>query len=743
MNRKAIIIIAGCLLALICGAHAQKIKGVVIDNKKQPLTGASVYWSDSWKGSTSNENGYFELSKHISDGDLLVVSFVGFQSDTISVKDVSKRLKIILQENIALQEVEIVSRSSGTYVSSISPALTKVINQTELRKAACCDLAGCFETEASVQATTTNIITNTKELRILGLSGVYNQLLLDGMPLFSGLPYTYGISCIPGTLVENIHVSKGANSVLQGYESMTGQINVITQTPDKADKLFVNAFINSYQEKQFNVNFAMKGKQWQNLTAVHITQPGVREDKDEDTFMDSPLLTRYTIFNALNYRHADSLGLSSSLNMRYVDEKRLGGQMDYNYAHEGSTDFYGQTFNSNQPMAYGKLNYRFDTKNRLRFHFAAYTHMQQAWFGVTQYDAKQNSLYGNLEYERLYGTSNTLKAGLSYRVLDLEESIRFHTNELNRTYDGEYSIRESIPGLFIENTLSLSENKLMLITGLRLDSHNNYGIQTTPRALIKYQINTKTDVRFSAGLGWRTVNPFAENIGLLASSRNIIIQKDLEPEKAWNFGTNFTHKHQWDQISLTLGVDLYHTRFMNQIYPDYSSDPTKAYIDNFFGKSISNGFQLETSWSLYQRLEAKIAYNYLDVYRVRDGEKKALEFNPKHKLNTSLSYSPLSNKWQADLNLVWMGKQQMPNTQANPVAYQLNDESEAYTLVNVQLQRKWNRFEIYGGCENLFDFRQKRPIISWQDPFGAYFDTSSAWGPTKGRELYLGLRFTI
>ncbi len=742
MNNKIFIIAICCLISTVSFAQTQVIKGTVCDINQEPLTGVNVYWSETWNGTSTNNEGVFEINRYSKTEQNLIVSFVGYEQDTIQVKSQTS-FNIVLKETQELEGVEVIARGSGSYISSITPIKTKIITSAELSKSSCCDLAGCFETEASVEPSTTNIVTNAKELRILGLSGAYNQLLLDGLPLIQGLSYTYGISGIPGTLVGNIHVSKGANSVLQGYESITGQINVMTVEPDQSDRLLINAFANSHMEKQFNLNYTLKGHKWNNLLAIHTSQPGNRIDEDEDLFMDLPLLTRYSVFNKLKYRSEDSLGLSTSINIRYLDEKRIGGQMEFHEQQQGTLENYGQTVSLTQPMIYTRSTYRFNHDNKLSLQMATYKQDQESWFGVTGYKADQFSAYANLEYEHQYKGKHFLKGGLSYRHLELNEDINYTENSLQRTYSGIYKNYETVPGAFVENTLFLNDSKVVVISGIRADYHNQHGLKASPRALIKYQLAKNTDVRISAGKGWRTVNLFSENINLLASSRDVVITEELNAEEAINLGGNFTHKHYWDQVNLTIGLDIYHTRFQNQIFPDYSTTPGKAFVSNFTGKSISNGLQVETSWNLFEIIDAKLAYNYLDVYREIDGKKRNLEFNSKHKVNAALSYRPIFSKWQFDMNLHWYGEQVMPETSSNPEAYQLPDQSAPYTLVNIQIQHKWPQLDIYGGCENIFDFRQHQPILGWQDPFGQYFDTSSAWGPTKGREIYLGIRFRI
>jgi outer membrane receptor for ferrienterochelin and colicins len=295
----------------------------------------------------------------------------------------------------------------------------------------------------------------------------------------------------------------------------------------------------------------------------------------------------------------------------------------------------------------------------------------------------------------------------------------------------------------LENVLSLFNDKLTWIAGVRADRHNHFGWQFTPRTLLKFDPSPKLTLRANIGLGWRTVNLFSENVGLLASSRDVVITEKLRPEKALNAGINITQKFDGADVSGYISADFYHTDFSNQIFPDYDSNPTKAIVKNYNGTSISNGFQADVFLKLYKRIEIKLGYNYLDVYRVVNGNKEVLPFTARHKFLTTLSSKAINNKLHIDANLHWFGKQRLPNTKSNPAIYQRPDFSRPYTTVAMQLTYDFKTIELYGGCENIFDFRQVQPILSWQDPFSNYFDISSVWGPTRGRELYLGARWKL
>ncbi len=718
---------------------AQSVQGRVLDSEGRVLEGANVYWLSTQKGTVADSKGFFEIAAPASFPAFLVAAFVGRKSDTLEISGFGP-VVITLSEAELLREVTVRAAREGIIVSNISTVKTEQITQTELRKAACCDLAGCFETQSSVHPQTTNVLTNSKELRILGLSGVYNQVLLNGLPMIQGLTYTYGISSIPGSLVANIFVSKGANSVLQGFESISGQINVETKDPANADHWFLNAYLNSFGERHLNADLAFKKGKWSNLTAFHAVRPARRIDRDLDGFLDLPLLNRTMVSNHTKFGKASAWGWSGEMGLRFLSEARTGGQKSFfPDKHKGSKQIYGQQIDLTQPEVWLKTAFRMHDNLRFALQAAAYGQVQEAFYGVARYDAVQRTAYANLQIEWNYG-SNELKAGTTYRYLSLNEEVSFTGDRLQRNYAGNYQRKESIPGLFVENTLRLPGDKLTWLAGARIDRHNSFGMVFTPRTLIKFDWTERTTLRANIGKGWRTVNLFSENIPLLASSRDIVFVEPLRPEKALNYGVNVTRKFGGETFSGYLSADYYRTVFQNQVFPDYDADPTRALIKNFEGGSVSNGAMLEASFNLQGRLEMKTGYTYLDVYHRIGENRKTLPFIPRNRLVSVLGYTPLQDKLRLDVNVHWYGRQRLPNTQSNPEPYRNTGYSPAYAVASAQATVRFPRLELYGGCENIFDFRQQQPITAWQDPFGPYFDTASVWGPTRGREWYIGVR---
>lgn len=741
----------GCLFLFLAAnrSNAQSLFwGEITDFNKQTLPSANVHWDGTKKVATADEKGVFSIEFPKDTAQLplkLIANFSGL-CDTFEIDDLHAFWTLKMDANVTLQEVQVFDEKKGAYISQLQPIKTEIINRVELRKAACCDLAGCFETQSTVQPQTTNILTNAKELRILGLSGVNNQVLVDGLPTIQGLTYTYGISTIPGSMLDNIWVVKGANSVLQGYENMVGQITVFPREGGTAEPFTADLLVNNFGEKHLNAAAAIKKEKWTNYLAVHTSQPANKFDRDDDGFLDLPLLTRYSVYNKWRFRKENERGFSTFIGVRLIDEKRVGGQKNFDpETDKGSTRAYGQVTQFQQSEVFTKTGYRFDDNQKVSLLASSVRHDQQSWFGLVRYQPVQNHHYANLQYELFFGKKrqNDLKTGVSYRFLDIDERISFASDTVKRTFAGNYLKTEKVPGVFVETIFKSLDEKWTAITGVRADNHNTFGWFVTPRMLLKFQAAKNTDLRASVGSGWRTVNLFSENINLLTSNRDLVFQENLRPEKSINAGANATQKWTIEKVDFVATLDFYHTRFQNQFFPDYDSRPDVAVIANFTKKSVSNGLQAEVMADVNKRLNLRFAYNFLDVYREIDGEKVLLPFNARHRFLAVASLHSAKPLWQIDLNVHRYGEQRLPNSEALPDELRQPGFSKPFTVASLQYTHTFKNFEAFAGCENLADFRQKRPIVGYEKPFGPYFDTSFAWGPTRGREFYAGVRIRL
>ena len=747
-------IVALCFISLLAFSQENVLKGTVLGENSESLIGSSVYWINTQIGTTTDANGFFTISKEGIKDERIVATYIGYKSDTIPVNN--KRLVIInLSNNNSLEEVELSENRVDIYIDPLKPIKTETITRKELEKAACCDLAGCFETQASVESKTTNVLTNSKELKMLGLSGVYNQILVDGLPNVVALGYLHGISSIPGTLIDNIHISQGLASTQQGFESISGQISIDLKKPSLDKKLFTNLYYNSFADKQANIDYSFNIGKWNSIIGLHSSLPAKKIDGNNDDFLDLPLTNKYSLYNKWIYGLENNTNFYSSNSIRLLTENKIGGQVNFDEnIHKGGNELYGQVIDYNQFEINTKNSYQLNDNNFLMAQAFLTIQDQNAFYGTTQYIANQSQYYFSLD-NQLTWKGHTFKSGLSMRKLDLEEEVilqdhlLFDSNgenftEAYRSYGGDYKKNELIPGFYLENNFNWRSNAVQLITGLRIDHHNEFGLFVTPRSLFKYNFTENTTARLCVGSGWRTVNVFSEYTQILSSNRKIIIE-DLNPEQAINFGANFLHNISRENLDVQIILDFYKTSFSNQVFPEYFTDSEYIYIENFDGKSVSKSFQTDLTFEFYEKYKLKLAYNYLDVYRMEHGHKHQFPFYSKHHALSTFSYQPADKDWHFDARLHWFGKKKILNTTGyiDPHEAHTNPKSDPFTTISAQMTREFNDLEIYFGCENILNFRQENPLINPQNPFSYDFDIANTWGPTKGREFYIGLRHKI
>lgn len=744
---KKIILLALILATLSGITNAQlspqinSLKGVVYgatEKGKEPLEGAVVKWINTKKGVVTDSEGKFDILDDGIKDKRLEVFYVGYTKDTIDVEN-RNYIEVTLKNNFSTQQIIVESEQSSSYIED-GNTKTEVISQTELKKDACCDLSGCFGKNASVDVAVTDILTNTKELKILGLEGAYTQVLVDNMPIMSGLVTKFGVTSIPGTLINKIMISKGSNSVMQGYESISGIMNVLLKDYGTSDRFMLNGFMNSMFEKQVNINTTAKMKNWNTLVSFQTVQEPKKMDENGDLFLDTPLTTRYMFYNKWKYGgDEEEDNTNVTIGLKYLDEKRIGGQTKFNYdSDKGGTSAYGQTVDLQNGDAYLRISQKTGEESQLKFFASGLFFNQESYYGVTKYNAEQRNFYTNAIFEFPVIKKGYLRAGASYKYENIVEDINF-LQPVSKTYAGTYDKLESVPGVFTEASYDATDIKTSIIAGLRLDAHNKYGLITTPRLLIRYQMTKETVVRASIGTGFRTINLFSEYSNLLASGRNILVPSELNPEKMVNFGVDVLQYFNIGPVAGNINFDFYRTVFSNKIIPDYEANSLAVtFVNN--NESASNVFQVESSFTILNNLDLKVAYKLIDQYYYQNGVKVDQYFSPKHRVLSSVSYSPYDRNWNINFSFQWFGTQSLPSTKDYPVELQRPSQSEAYSILNGQFSKNFKHFEAYIGVENIFDFTQSNPIIDPQNPFGQYFDTSYIWGPTTGRNFYLGFR---
>jgi len=715
----------------------QKIQGHVFEldemQQKVPLPGANVFWAGTTEGTATDQDGYFELdhqSQHIHN---LVISYIGYLNDTVEVGHGQGKLKIVMAENTTLSEVEVADRAPGSHISRADPILTQQITSGELRKAACCNLSESFETNASVDVNYSDAITGAKQIKLLGLAGKYSQIQTENIPNLRGLASSYGLSYIPGSWMESIQVSKGTSSVKNGYESITGQINVEYKKPTNGEKLFLNFYGNQAGRLEGNINSSIKvNDKWSTALFGHVSNQSTLIDHNGDGFIDDPVFTQVNLFNRWAL-HTDFM--EGQFGVKFLMEDRKGGQKEYFTSTEDASAYYGTEIKTNRLEAFSKTGFFINSRPNTSIGWinSYIYHDMNSFFGNTLYDATEHNYYTNLMFQTyLVNTEHTITAGLSYMYDNYNEALN----------DTLMKRIESVPGVFAEYAYTIPE-KLTLMVGVRGDYHNTEGFFVTPRLHVRYAFSEHSILRASAGKGYRTADVIAENLSLLASSRQFVFKEKLQMENAWNYGLSYTQYVDILGREMSVTLEGYRTDFINQVIVDKEHTASPIMVYNLDGKSYANTVQVEAKYELVPRLDLTLAFRYNDVKMTIGDSLMREPLVNRYKGLVTLSYATRMKKWQFDFTAQFNGDSRIPNTSFNPVEYQMAQNSPAYTILNAQVTKYFKRFDVYLGGENLTNFRQENPIIAWDDPYGPYFDASNVWGPIAGIKVYAGVRYTL
>jgi|AGTN01.1.fsa_nt_gi hypothetical protein len=723
------------LLVVLPAAAQEKLKGYVYDEQEAPIIGANIYWEKSKNGGVSDSNGYFEID--LPDAhEHLIITYTGYEPQSLHIDDTNKELIVYLKEDRQLlDEVVVSKRTPGTVTQRNSILQTQRVTMGEIHRAACCNLGESFETNPSVDVAYSDAATGAKQIKLLGLAGTYVQMLTENYSNFRGVAAPYGMDYIPGSWMEGIYVSKGTSSVKNGYEALSGQINVEYKKPKTMDQFSFNLFGNDALRMEANADGSIHIND--HLTTAlfaHYANDQRPHDRNEDGFLDYPKTKRFNLMNRWNHEVGNYV---AEYGFKFIDEQRESGQDASNRALE---DPYTITLNTNRGEFYTKQAYVFradELAESVALIASGSVHDQQALYDRTPYDVNQKNLYLSLLYEKDFSTMHNLSTGLSLNYDRFDERLR----------DTEFDREEAVTGAYVQYTFNLND-KFIALGGIRADYSSLYGLFVTPRLHLKYNIAEWFHLRGSIGKGFRTANVLAENNYLLASSRQINITDNLKQEEAWNAGGNATFYIPAGDKQITLSGEWYHTRFMQQVVVDLDSDPHAISFYNLDeGTSYANSAQVEVSYPFFTGLTFTAAYRYTQTMSdFRNPVTGEVRFLDKPLMNdykglVTASYQTPGRTWQFDLTGLFNGGGRMPAPDANNPLWE--ERYDAHTVVNGQITKFFNNLEVYTGVENLFDFRQRNPIIDAANPRSGYFDATMVWGPVDGRRIYVGLRYTI
>ena len=722
--------------------------GMIMDknNPKDNLgvEGASVHWLNTNVSAITNEKGWFTIP-YQKKYQKLVISYLGYKTDTLIIDDL-KPIHHFLTPESELNEVTVRAQKKATFKSTLTTVNMFTVNSEELLKAACCNLAESFETNPSIDVSFSDALTGTKQIQMLGLTSPYLLITQENLPSVRGASQVFGLTFTPGTWVESIQITKGAGSVVNGYESISGQINAELVKPFSDNRFFLNAYSSLNGRLELNTHFNQKvSEKWQTGLYVHGNYRGQKFDKNEDGFLDAPLSNQINVMNRWQFTDAEK-GWVSFINVRFLSDEKQTGELDFNPdVDKGTTNFWGSEIKTKRFDTSAKLGYVFPELPYQSFGFQmAYSnHQQDSYFGLNGYDINHQSVYSNLIFNSIIGdTRNKFKTGLSFTYDAYDELVNAVVYDRN----------ENSFGAFFEYGFDNLEN-FSFTAGIRIDTHNLLGTFLTPRLHLRYVPWENSVLRASIGRGKRSANIFAENQKLFASSRQININNiggniyGLNPEIAWNYGVSFMQKFNLFDKKGDITFDYYQTYFQNQIVVDWENPQEISFYD-LNGESIANSFQIELNYNIAPFFNLRTAYKYFDISTDYNSGNFQKPLQPQNRFFANLSYETEENdneaKWKFDVTFNSIGAQRLPNTNSNTIQYQLPEFSNPFQLLNAQVTKVFSsKFEIYVGAENLTNVQQKNPILAGDNPFGSNFDTTIVYAPIFGRAIYSGLRFKI
>ena len=758
--------------------RAQDIRGAVRDADDRPLAGASVYWAGTTVGASTDAEGAFLLHR-VKGYDRLVASYLGYVNDTLRIDEAVQRADFALRaEGVELEGVVVEGNLSGNFVKRDGIVKGEMISFAGLCKMACCNLAESFENSASVTVGYSDAISGARQIKMLGLAGTYTQILDENRPIMRGLSAPYGLSYTPGMWLNSIQVSKGVASVTAGHEAITGQINLEHRKPTDSERLFVNLYLDDELRPEANVSTAFPVSRDKKLSSVILLHGSgdtdVRKmDHNHDGFRDLPRSAQFNVAN--KWLYAADNGTQVRWGWKFVQESRLGGMLDYrntdamreamfrdwDWQTEGTRmPLYGSHIRNANANGYFKVGMpvgpsvydeaeQDEMRSNLAF-VADFDHFdEEAYFGLNDYSGNQNSLALNLMYNHYFTYRSSLNVGVQAHLDYYRETLGNDTPWLgsDRAYD--FGRDEEEVGAYAEYTYAVRD-KFSVVAGLRGDYNAFYDrFFLTPRGHVKWNVTPSTTLRASAGLGYRSTNVITDNIGMLATGRELVIPAlgDLDRlEKALTLGGSLTQTFGLvNPGDATLSFDYFRTQFCNSVVVDQEYDAQTIRVYDSDGRSFTDTYQIDFSWTPVERLDIFATFRYTDSRMTidrPDGTTARVErpLVSEYKTLLNIQYATKFRRWVFDATAQLNGPARIP-TQTGDLAD--SRYSPRYPMFYAQVSRKVGKFDIYVGCENIADYRQEDPILNAANPYDYRFNSMNVWGPLMGRKFYAGLRFNL
>lgn len=797
LHIHSILAAAAAVAVSVAPARAQELRGTVRDAENNPLVGASVYWAGTTVGAGTDARGDFRLHR-VRGYDRLVASYLGYVNDTIrldgeGVEHLDFRLRA---EGVAVEGVVVEGAVSGNFVKRDGIVKGEMISFAGLCKMACCNLAESFENSASVTVGYSDAISGARQIKMLGLAGTYTQILDENRPIMHGLSAPYGLSYTPGMWLNSIQVSKGVASVTAGHEAITGQINLEHRKPTDEERLFVNLYLDDELRPEVNLSSAFPVTRDKKLSTILLLHGSAdtdvrRMDHNGDAFRDLPLTSQINVAN--KWLYAADNGMQIRWGWKFVQENRLGGMIGYRNTREMREEMesdwdwvsdgrpmplYGSHIRNRNVNGYLKVGvplgpsvFDADQQSELRSNVAFvadFDHFsEEAYFGLNDYDGRQNSLALNLMYNHYFTVRSSLIVGGQLHLDSYREGLLNRTPWIARLARADFDLdrNEREAGVYAEYTYAIRD-RLSVVAGLRGDYNRYYDrLFVTPRGHLKWNITPSTTLRASAGLGYRSTNLLTDNIGVLATGRAIrpvvfeggvpvdVPFADIDRmEKALTVGGSLTQTFSLVKADdATLSIDYFRTQFFNSVVADQEMSADRIVFYNTDGRSFTDTYQVDFSWSPVERLDLFATFRYTDsemTIRRADGASQRVErpLVSRYKTLLNVQYATKFRRWVFDVTAQLNGPSRVPRFVDNGAGALIPDYdnySPRYPMFYAQVSRKLGRFDLYVGCENIADYMQMDPILNASNPYSAAFNSMNVWGPLMGRKFYVGMRLNI
>lgn len=748
-----------CFVSLSSSFAQRGILQGKVTSSGKPVELLNVGFNNTTIGTSTDANGNYEI-KDIPFGKyVLRVSGVGYKNYAQEVEIKSTKPLIInikIEEKLNERLDEVVVTGTMKEVSKLeSPVPVELYMPIFFKKNPTPALFEALQIVNGVRPQLNCSVCNTGDIHINGMEGAYSMILIDGMPIVSGLSTVYGLNGIPNSMIERIEIVKGPASTLYGSEAVAGLINIITKNSKNAPLFAVDVMGTTWQE--YNADFSVKanlGKVATNLFGLNYFNYSNPIDKNKDGFTDVTLADRISFFNKINWNRAESR--TASLVVRYVYEDRWGGEMNWDARkHRGGDQVYGESIYTDRMEMIGSYQLPI-TAQKILLNVSYNRHHQNSVYGSTPYHAQQNVAFGQLLWDQSFGQRHDFLAGLTMRYTYYDDNTPA-TRTGTKDHYMNHPNKVFLPGIFVQDEIKLG-TKVRLLLGSRYDYHSEHGHIFSPRLNVKWSPNQDNILRLSAGNGFRVVNLFTEDHAATSGDRQVIIEEKLNPEKSFNVNLNYQKFINFSKGFVSLDGSVFYTYFTNKIIADYDTNPNAIFYSNLDGHAVSQGITLNTDWQFDFPLKINAGITLMDVYQTnpapQGGTERIWQMQTERISGTfSVSYQFAKPQITIDYSGNFYGKMRLPILENDyRPAY-----SDPFSIQNIQVTKKFNNgFQIYGGIKNLLNFTPSGDIImrafdpfdktvddKISNPHGYTFDAGYNYAPNQGIRGFLGIRYAL